>query len=87
MELAAGDTLGIAFDQASFKPEVRFYKNGKPLPDDTTVKGMKGVVRPAIQIDAPGSVKLYANVSCSEQGFQYNPPAGFSGIILARSVV
>ena len=85
----AGDTLGLAFDQVSFKPEIKVYKNGKVI-EGADVRGIKGLVWPAVELlsnnDGKGG-SVIVNVSCDAEGFKHPPPDGFGGIIAAKNIV
>eukprot|EP00656_Telonema_subtile_P035815 TRINITY_DN3976_c0_g1_i2.p1 TRINITY_DN3976_c0_g1~~TRINITY_DN3976_c0_g1_i2.p1 ORF type:complete len:185 (+),score=21.66 TRINITY_DN3976_c0_g1_i2:173-727(+) len=81
-KLAAGDVIGVAYDQADV-PCINFFHNGKLMENERQV-GMKGEVYPAISVT--GGAEMQVNFT---HQFEYPPgnPYEYSGLIQSQSLI
>jgi hypothetical protein len=78
--LAAGETIGVAFDQADYPVQLYFYKEGKVVHQ---ISGIRGEVLPVFSV-ADGAM-LEPNFG--GKSYAQGMPLGFQGIIKSMSLL
>jgi len=79
--VAEGDVIGVAFSQADI-PNLSFTKNGSPE-RKFDVKKIGGMVFPVVSVGDGASLKCVFEAS----DFANSPPARFSALMVAQSVL
>lgn len=69
-----GDVIGVTYNHL----EMKFYIDGKPLP--FVVNGVKGTVYPVIYVDESAILDVQFS------NFFFQPPAGFSEIMIEQQI-
>eukprot|EP00744_Colponema_vietnamica_P024793 GILI01036264.1.p1 GENE.GILI01036264.1~~GILI01036264.1.p1 ORF type:complete len:245 (+),score=7.91 GILI01036264.1:36-737(+) len=78
-QVIEGDVLGCIYDQSDL-PVFKIFLNNELI---ETVSGMKGEVIPLFAICENAKIQIAFDPSC----FHYNPPDGFSPIMVSRNIL